>query len=175
MWLAAADETDRRWMHRGRIAQGIVGLCRGSAEEIIGRDERVTRRIHALDEMIVCRHFRGGDGMHLLSCPLSLGEPIAHVDRSPAPHVRQAEVRLPIATISGSEEREQGLILIDREKLPVALRPTLWGKVKRDDLNFTKKGSGHIKIKYRVNDLNAKHSCVSNWFIKLIFYLTRLF
>lgn len=47
----------------------------------------------------------------------------AEMDRNAATEIRQREIGLSVTTISGSQQRKQRLILIDREELPVGKCP----------------------------------------------------
>ena len=76
---------------------------------------------------------------------LPQGQPIAHVGSGAAAEVRQGKVGLPVAAVGRAQQREQRLILIDRQKLPVALCPAFGGKVERNYLNLCKEWCGHKK------------------------------
>jgi len=48
----------------------------------------------------------------------------ADVNRRPGAEVGEAEVHLPVTAERGSEQREEGLVLVDRQDLAVAERPS---------------------------------------------------
>ena len=56
------------------------------------------------------------------------------MDRRAAAQIGQREVGLPIAAEGGAEQREQRLVLVDRQKLAVAQRPTLVVGAKLNDI-----------------------------------------
>ena len=51
-------------------------------------------------------------------------------DRCPASQIRQRKIGSAIPAVLGSQQREQSLILIDWQQLPITLRPEFWGKTK---------------------------------------------
>jgi hypothetical protein len=61
---------------------------------------------------------------------------VAHVDRNAAAQVGKREVGLPVASVAGAQEREQRLVLVDGQELPIAQRPAFGWKVERDDLDL---------------------------------------
>ena len=72
--------------------------------------------------------------------------PPAHMNPFPTctacgPEVGQREVGLAVAAVRGAEQREQRLVLVDRQELAVAERPALGREVEADDLDFAEKGS----------------------------------
>ena len=59
----------------------------------------------------------------LLAARLSKSLSVAHVHWGATLQIRQSEIYASVAAVGGSEQREDGLILIDGQKLPVAERP----------------------------------------------------
>src|SRR5260370_1370693 len=66
--------------------------------------------------------------------------------RDPALEVRQREGRLAVAPIGRSQEREQGLVLVDGQQLAVAKSPALGREVERHDLDFADKRFAHSRL-----------------------------
>ena len=69
--------------------------------------------------------------------------PVPDVDRRPAAQVGQREGGDAVAAVERAEEREQGLVLIDRQHLAVAERPALGRKREADDPDLGEKGLAH--------------------------------
>ena len=65
------------------------------------------------------------------------------MDRGAALSVREGEGGLTVAPKGRAEQREQRLILVNRQQLPVALRPSLRCEVEGHDADFAQKGFGH--------------------------------
>ena len=81
--------------------------------------------------------------MKFLADDLTLGEAAAHVERRAPAQVGQREVGLPVAAIHGAEEREERLVLVDRQQLPVTERPAFRRKDERHNSDFGKKWIRH--------------------------------
>lgn len=141
--LAAADARDGRSLHGNEISRVCVEVVSG-AKEIAGGERRAIRvhisRLECVQMrrklLDIDRHAgRTGGFTEIVS--------IAKVHRHTAPQIRQSESRLTVPTIGRAEQREEGLILIDRQELPVAKRPAFRGIVKRDDLDLGEKWFCH--------------------------------
>src|SRR5437588_2462859 len=89
------------------------------------------------------RDFRNGQRVALLAAALAARMSAAHMDRRAALKVRQAEVHPPVAAIGRAEQREQRLVLVDRQQLPVAQRPTLRREAEGHDPDLRQKWFGH--------------------------------
>ena len=80
---------------------------------------------------------RGGLGdrerVILLTAQLSKSVSAAHMDRGATLQIRQAEIHPAVATVGGSEQREQGLVLIDGQELPVAEGPAFRRKIEAEN------------------------------------------
>ena len=83
------------------------------------------------------------EGVRLLAARCAEREAAADVDRRPALQVRQGEVRLPVPAEGGAEQREQRLVLVDRQELPVAQRPALRGEHEAHDPDLRQERFGH--------------------------------
>src|SRR5262249_15507177 len=70
----------------------------------------------------------------------------AYVDRYTTSQIRKRKSRLTVSAIGRSQYREQGLILVNRKRLSIGKRPTLWGKVKGNHSEFGKKWCAHLNI-----------------------------
>src|SRR4051794_38473998 len=71
------------------------------------------------------RYFGDAQRMSLLATALTQRVAASDVDRQAALEVRQRKVRLPVAAEGRAEQREQRLVLIDRQELTVRQRPSL--------------------------------------------------
>ncbi|WBY06718.1 hypothetical protein PIB19_14380 [Sphingomonas sp. 7/4-4] len=58
--------------------------------------------------------------MRLFAAVLAERVPAADMHRHAATHIRKREIGLAIAAIGGAQQREQCLILIDRQQLAIA-------------------------------------------------------
>jgi hypothetical protein len=75
------------------------------------------------------------------------GDAAARTDDGAATQIRQRERGLPIAAIGRTKQREQGLILIDRQQLAIGERPAGRRKVSRKGHDFAEKrrvGVNHV-------------------------------
>jgi hypothetical protein len=67
----------------------------------------------------------------------------ALVDGHAPAQVGQGEVDAPVAAVGGTEQGEQGLVLVDGKELAVTQRPALWRKTKGHDANLTQERLCH--------------------------------
>src|SRR4029434_10430751 len=65
----------------------------------------------------------------------------------PSLEVGRSEGGLPVPAVGGPEDREQGLILRDRENLAVTEGPSLGGEIKRKDPDFADVCFGHGNLR----------------------------
>lgn len=86
--------------------------------------------------MCVGGQFRDGERVRLLSTLLTKGVSISVMDRRAPLKVWEREVRLSVAAERRTEQSKQRLILINRQELPIAQRPTSWGEVETHDADF---------------------------------------
>ena len=84
--------------------------------------------------------------MILLAAALAQGMTAAHVDRCAGLQIGQPKVHAPIAAVGRAEQREERLILVDGQQLPVAQRPAFRGEAERHDANFREKRFSHIFV-----------------------------
>src|ERR1700751_3597251 len=94
------------------------------------------------------RHFRLEQGHRLDTAGLAekaLRETrsLALLHRRGSLEVGKRESRLAVAPVSGAEEREQGGILRDWQKLAGAHRPAFGCEVEGEDADFSDEGTGH--------------------------------
>src|SRR5438105_9038713 len=88
-----------------------------------------------------------------LAAPLfSQGVTLTHVDRHVPAQVWQREVYTPIAPESRAEKREERLILVDRQELSVAHRPTFRREAEAHDSDFGKEWFSHGKLPIEVSE-----------------------
>jgi hypothetical protein len=76
---------------------------------------------------------------------LTEGEGTALVHGASAAQVRQSEIRLPVAAVGRTQQREQRLILVDGQKLPIAERPAFRREVERKQPDFRQKRLSHMQ------------------------------
>src|SRR4051794_13334097 len=90
--------------------------------------------------------------MRLLAASLAEPMPVTDVDRRPALEVRQGEVHPSVAAERSAEQREQRLVLVDGQELPVAEGPPLRRKDKAHDSDLGQEwfSHRHLLIKSRV-------------------------
>jgi hypothetical protein len=79
--------------------------------------------------MSVLRHFWGYQSVILLAAGLTDNIPISHVNRCFSLQVWQGKVGGSIAAISGAQQAEKRLVLVDWQQLAIAKGPTLWWKI----------------------------------------------
>ena len=84
------------------------------------------------------------DGRHARDFPEN--DAVAPMNRYAALEVGQAEVHPPVAAVGGAEQREQRLILVDRQQLAVAKRPSLRGEVEGHDLDLAYERIAHDRL-----------------------------
>ena len=143
MRLAAARIRDAARLQRGQVLRAVVGIV-GAAEHA-----RVGTRIAAGGDrrygqcVQVGRQFRDRYGMRLLTCALAERMARAGMDRHAPLQIRQAEIYPAIPPECRAEQGEQGLILVDRQQLPVAQRPTPRRKYETHQANFGQKRLCH--------------------------------
>jgi len=91
--------------------------------------------------MLMDRHLANVQRVGFRTTALPLGNLAAAVRGAAAAQVGQGETGLPVAAISGPQQREERLILVDGEYLPVAEGPAAWRKVNPTILISARKGS----------------------------------
>src|SRR5688500_7511323 len=65
------------------------------------------------------------------------------MDRDPATAVRQGEVHPPVAAPVRAQQREQRLVLVDRQQLAVAQRPSLRREAEAHDSDLSEERLSH--------------------------------
>src|SRR5919201_2184601 len=130
VWLAAADVADRGRVEGGqaaRVRRPVLVVCRG--EVVARRDGRVGARRRSLSDVCVLGHRGLGDRHGGRAGRFALCEPVPEVDRHLSSQVRDRERRLTVAPVHRPEEREERLVLVDRQGLAVGQRPPFRGEV----------------------------------------------
>src|SRR5687767_5301190 len=89
------------------------------------------------------RQLRDRKRVRLLAALFTEGMPTADVDRGASALVRQGKVDAPVAAECRAEQREERLVLVDRQQLPVAERPAFRGENKTHDPDFRQEGFSH--------------------------------
>ena len=77
--------------------------------------------------MRVRREFSDRQGVRLLAAALAQGVPAAYVDRGARAQIGEREVDPPIAAKGRAQQREERLVLVDRQQLAVAQSPSPCG------------------------------------------------
>src|SRR2546430_4947511 len=111
-------------------------------EQLARRNVRVS--VHqsagyATEGVYVCRQFGNRKRVRLLAATFPQRVTLAHVNRRSRLKVGQPKVSAPIATVSSTQQREQRLVLVYGQQLPVAKRPALGRKSERHDPDLRKK------------------------------------
>jgi hypothetical protein len=99
--------------------------------------------------------FRGGDGGKVRAELRPNHNAIARADDGAATQIRQRERDGPIAAVGRTQQREQGLILIDRQQLAIGERPAGRREVARKGHDFAEKrrvGVNHVRINFAWKD-----------------------
>src|SRR5687768_822991 len=92
------------------------------------------------------RQFRDRNGVRLLAALLTEGMPAADVDRGSSALVGQREVHAAVTAERRAEEREERLVLVDRQQLPIALRPSFRREDETHNPDFGKEGFSHGEL-----------------------------
>ena len=93
--------------------------------------------------MHMLRQFSDGKCVDLLPCPLAERVTAADVHRRAGAVVRQGEGGPPVTAEGGAQQREESLILIDGQKLPVAQRPAFGSENEGHDADLAQEWFGH--------------------------------
>src|SRR5947209_3582073 len=150
MGLAAAGFGEGQRVHRHVIAAGATRRIERWAALDPGGPGIIDRAVvgdssAAGKSIVVVRgHLRFQQGHVLLSAHLAQvtqAEPLALalLHGRVALHVWQGEVALAVASVSGSQQREQRSVLADREKLAITERPAYGREVKGENPDFSYK------------------------------------
>src|SRR5712692_2301637 len=102
------------------------------------------------------RHLGNVQRVRGLAANLAQGNPVAHVHGGATLEVRQGEGCPSVAAIGGAQDREQCLVLIDGQKLPVAKSPTFGRKIPTDNFYFGQKWLCHILISSSTPSFSAQ-------------------
>src|SRR5271167_675332 len=73
--------------------------------------------------------------------------------------VRKREIDPSVAAILGAKQREQGLVLVDRQELAVTKRPAFWREVEAHHGDLAEKWSTHRSSSLDPRALPASLSC----------------
>ena len=98
----------------------------------------------ALRDVRVRRQLGDRQRVRLLAAALAERVAAADVDRRAAAQVGQREVDPAVAAEGRAEQREQRLVLVDRQQLPVAQRPALGREDEGHDPDFGQEWFGHV-------------------------------
>src|SRR5262249_61867693 len=96
------------------------------------------------DLMRVGRQFVQREEVRLFSALAAERELAVEVDRNSATEVGQGEVGRAVATVRRTEQREERLVLIDRQELAVAHGPSAGRKVEAEEPDLTEKRLAHV-------------------------------
>ena len=113
-----------------RIARDTSAICGRELDLRAGHGGRVGRRALArrLDRVGMRRHLRDAQRDRLLPDLIAdlvdrQSRRVSHAERNAPTQIRHAESRDAVAAILGSDKREQHLILIDGQQLPLTAEP----------------------------------------------------
>ena len=81
--------------------------------------------------------------MRRLASLLAPDKALALMKRSISLEIWQREVGLAIPAVGRAQQREERLVLVDRQLLSVAERPALRGEVEAHDFDFAKEWFSH--------------------------------
>ena len=118
MRLAAANISYCLRIHRGIWLGRTPGRLAAVGPEVAGGNSLSGISVCAAhcqiaaEGMYVLRHFAHGQGMGQFAAILAQIEAGPDMIWRPALQVRQREIRLTVASISGAQQREQGLVLM---------------------------------------------------------------
>src|SRR5687768_15771926 len=166
MRLAATNITYGTRMHRviRRISRvvcfAVVGpevTCSGPLSCIdIGIDDRQI----TVQCVQVLRHLTGGQCMSDFATSFAQRVSATKMIWNPPSQIGQRKIRLPVPSIGCSQQREQSLVLINWQQLPVAESPTFRREVEAKDPDFGQKRFRHrcdssicVQHERRLNDL----------------------
>src|SRR5262249_48708765 len=94
--------------------------------------------------MNVRRQLADRKRVRLLAPLLAERMPATHMDWHTPLKIGQTKVHTPITAVRRAQEREQGLVLIDRQQLTIAQSPTFRRKTEAHDADFGKKRFSHF-------------------------------
>src|SRR4051812_3093753 len=107
------------------------------------------------------RDLRDGQRMRLLAAALAQGVAAAHVDGHSALQVRQAEVDAAVASKGCTQQREQPLVLVDRQQLSVGQGPAFGREIERHETDFRQEGFSHLSS--RSYNLTQPPLALASW------------
>src|SRR5438552_11176080 len=81
--------------------------------------------------------------MCLFATGLAEDDSTADVDWHLGLQIRQAKGDPAVAAVGRAQQREERLVLVDGQELPVALRPAFRGEIEADYFDFAEEWSGH--------------------------------
>ena len=170
---AATGGRESLRVHRRGVAGGRIQIRgrspprSGHCPDVAGGAEHrgwIRRCGKARGRVLVGREMSGGE--RHLGQSASLPEVVKRQPRT-LPHpqwrapleIRQAEGANPVATVRGSEQREERGVLRDREELAVAKGIVLRGKVARKHSDFCDERTGHGVLRLVVQFCDGKMPC----------------
>ena len=86
--------------------------------------------------MVMRRHLACVQRVSGFSPHFSQDKAVTNVGGDASLEIGQCEVYASITTVSGAQQREQGLVLVDGQQLAIAESPALGSKVEAHDLYF---------------------------------------
>jgi len=136
VWLITAGVADHPGAH-GRVRSGPESSRRLRRPRGCRRAHRRWRAVSFHRSVAVRRQLGEIHGVCSLAGHLPEGDAVPDMDRHPALQVGEPERHPAVATVGGPEDREQRLVLVDRQQLAVAEGPTLRWEVPADDLDLS--------------------------------------
>ena len=109
---------------------------KGRSRDVAAAAAAIARRFGGVYQMGVGWYFIDVERVRFFATARPELMPVADMHRHAASEVRQGKSSLPISTKGSPQQREECLVLIDRQKLSVALCPAFGGEAKGQDADF---------------------------------------
>ncbi len=146
MRLASPVVGERARAHRGEAGRVAVGLRKRTGQEVAGGDGDI--RVVRLRRRACRVHVRGQlanrQRVRLLPAALPQRVPASPMDRHATPKIGQREIHPSVAAVGRPQQREQRLVLVDRQQLAVAQRPALRREPEGHDPDFRQERFCHL-------------------------------
>ena len=118
--------------------------CGGSMDQQDAYDSHPTGDQQRNDREDLIVHLLKDLGPRIVAATLTERMAASHVDRCAPPQIRQSEIHPTIPTEGRSKQREQRLVLVDRQQLPIAQRPPFRREHEAHDPDLAQKRLRHI-------------------------------
>lgn len=152
MWLASSRDSDGVRIQCSAGARSVQIEC-GCPQQIARQAALAACGRHGGERVIVGGHFRQQQGMAQFPADLALDETGTPMNGDPGLQIGKLEGRLPVSPIHRSQNCKQRLVLVDRQGLAIAKRPTLWGEIECEDPYLADKRCCHDQPEIRAGDV----------------------